>query len=166
MMAIMIVPGIVIALTDMVKIALMPRKVALVWGIVWAIVTYSITMWVTGLSMPEVLGYLGDKNILVMGFIEILVFMAYLFYNGRGRKVLMLYPGLMLGYPVALLSLGMSRMVAGLDFMAVSFIAASVTAIALTGGVSVLRWMKCDRMWLYTLSLISLLVYIIIYGIV
>lgn len=34
MMDIMIVPGIVIALTDMVKLALMPRKVALVWGIV------------------------------------------------------------------------------------------------------------------------------------
>ena len=166
MMDIMIVPGIVIALTDIVKLALMPRKVALVWGIVWAVVTYSITMWVTGLSMTEVLGYLGDKNILVMGFIEIIVFMAYLFYNGRGKKVLMLYPGLMLGYPVALLSLGMSRMVAGFDFMAVSVIAASVTVIALTGGVSVLRWMKCDRMWLYTLSLISLLVYIIIYGIV
>lgn len=154
-----------IVMTNMIKLSLMDNKSILFWNIGWIVTAYFITLRLTQLSMSEVLGYFKLRNISTLGIVEIIIFISYLFFNGEGKKLLNFYPGLMLTFPIALIAYGVSRIATGIDFQIVGAIVAILVAIILTGGILFLRWLHCDKMWLYILSILMLIIYIFVYGI-
>lgn len=154
-----------IVMTNMIKLTLMDNKSILFWNIGWIVTAYFITLRLTQLSMSEVLGYFKLRNISTLGIVEIIIFISYLFFNGEGKKLLNFYPGLMLTFPIALIAYGVSRIATGIDFQIVGAIVAILVAIILTSGILFLRWLHCDKMWLYILSILMLIIYIFVYGI-
>jgi hypothetical protein len=149
----------------MIKLSLMGNRSILFWGLVWIVIAYFITLRLTQMSMSEALEYFNLRNISLLGFVEIIIFISYLFFNGKGGKLLSLYPGLMLTFPIALISYGVSRIATGIDFKVVGAIVAVLVAIILVGGILFLRWLHSDKTWLYISSLLTLIIYIFVYGI-
>lgn len=162
--AIFIILCLVIVVTDSLRLSLMGKKESLTWVIVWMVVAYFSTKWLTRLSMQEIMGYLNIPSICVLGFLELLIFFAYLFYDGKGKKILAHYPGLMMLFPVMLLAFWLSRVVGGASFTAIGMIAAGATLIVLLGIIFFFRWLRSDKGWLYLSSIASLIIYILIYG--
>lgn len=162
--AIFIILCLVIVVTDSLRLSLMGKKESLTWVIVWMVVAYFSTKWLTRLSMQEIMGYLNIPSICVFGFLELLIFLAYLFYDGKGKKILAHYPGLMMLFPVMLLAFWLSRVVGGASFTAIGMIASGATLIVLLGIIFFFRWLRSDKGWLYLFSIASLIIYILIYG--
>lgn len=156
---------VVIFLTDESKLALMPKKAALLWGVFWGVFAYFITSKVVTLSTSEILAYLKLKEIIAIGFLELIIFFSYLFYKGTAMKILEYYPGVMMALPIIAISYGISRMGSGVDFKAVGLIATCVTLLISVGGIYIFTLLKCHKGWLYAFSVISLIIYILIYGI-
>lgn len=165
MMILLIILCLVIALSDTIRLSLMGRKEVLLWCGIWMMAAYFFTTWLTGLSSQEIYNYLNIPIICIFGFIEILIFMSYLLYEGKGKTLLAFYPGLMILFPVIVLAYMMSRTVSGVSFLVIALMSAVMTGALLAGAVLFLRWLKCDRSWLYISSIAGLIIYILIYGI-
>lgn len=162
--AIFIILCLVIVVTDSLRLSLMGKKESLTWVIVWMVGAYFSTKWLTRLSTQEIMGYLNIPSICILGFLELLIFFAYLFYDGKGKKILAHYPGLMMLFPVMLLAFWLSRIIGGASFTAIGMIAAGATLIVLLGIIFFFRWLRSDKGWLYLSSIASLIIYILIYG--
>lgn len=156
---------IILFFTDTAKLSLMPVRIFLSWCLCWTISSYFLTVWITDLSTMEAMEYINLKNILIFRFIEIIIFQTFIYYKGKGRAILELYPGLMLAFPIGMLSFWLGRIITGLDFAIVGLITATLTAMALTVFFMLFRWMNCDKSWLYILSVINFFFCIIVYGI-
>lgn len=165
MMTLTIFLAFAIAISDLIKLSLMRTKTNVFWGLIWIFAAYFLTLWLTNLSMSEALAYFNLRHICLLGFIEIIIFVSYLFYEGKGNGILRLYPGLMLIFPIAMLSFGISRFVTGIDFKLVGIIVAVLMAVIMVGGTFFLRRLNCNKKWLYISSLLTLIIYILIYGI-
>lgn len=165
MISILIILGLVIVLTDSIRLSLMGWKIRTLWSLVWMIVAYGSTMWLTGLSSEDIYGYLNIRSVCLFGFIESMIFISYLFYGGKRKEMLSYYPGLMMIFPVTLLAFWMSRVINGVSFMAIGVSASLVTVALLTGLTSFFRWLRCEKSSLYVASIVSLIIYILIYGI-
>ena len=70
MISILIILGLVIVLTDSIRLSLMGWKIRTLWSLVWMIVAYGSTMWLTGLSSEDIYGYLNIRSVCLFGFIE------------------------------------------------------------------------------------------------
>ncbi len=162
--AIFIFLCLVIVVTDSLRLSLMWKKESSIWVIVWMVVAYFSTKWLTRLSIQEIMGHLNIQSICILGFLELLIFFAYLFYDGKGKKILAHYPGLMMLFPVMLLAFWFSRIMGGVSFNAVGMITAGATAVLLFGIIFFLRSLRSDKAWLYLSSVSSLIIYILIYG--
>lgn len=165
MIVIFVILSIMIAATDMIRLSLMCRKISLLWCIVWILAAYFSTIWLAGISAREALECVNIKGICIMGCIEIIIFLSYLFYEGRSRFLLAHYPGLMVAMPIVLLAYWVSRTVCGVSIFATGIVTACVVAIFIMGGVLFLQKIKCDKHWLYMVSVTSIIVYILVYGI-
>lgn len=165
MIPILIILCVVIALTDMIKLSLMGWKTTLLWSIVWMSVAYCSTMWLIKLSSDEIYGSLNIRSICLLGFMESFIFISYLFYDGKWKCILAYYPGLMMIFPVTILAFWISRIINGVSFMATGAIASSATMALLTGMTLFLRWLRCEKSWLYIVSIVSFIIYILTFGI-
>ncbi|MCM1476267.1 MAG: hypothetical protein NC036_08510 [Muribaculaceae bacterium] len=166
MIPLLIILSIVIVVSDLIRLSLMRWKATLLWILVWMAVAYFSTMWLTSLSTDEIYGYLNIRNICLLGLIECFLFMSYLFYDRKGKAILSYYPGLMMIFPVALLAYVISRIVNGISFMAAGAIASLLTGGAIIGITLFLQWFRSEKSWLYIASIISLISYILVLGIV
>lgn len=165
MMTLLIILCLSIVVSDTIRLSLMGRKEGVLWCGIWMIAAYFSTTWLTRLSLQEIYKYLNIPAICIFGFIEILIFMSYLLYDGKGKTLLSFYPGMMILFPVTVLAYLMSRIVNGVSFMAIGLMSAVMTGVLLVSAVLFLRWLKCDRSWLYISSVAGLIIYILIYGI-
>lgn len=165
MASILIMLSLVIVMTDTVRLSLMEWKAALLWSLVWMAVAYGSTMWLTRLSMAEIYEYLNIRTICLLGFIENIIFILYVFYAGKGKAILSCYPGLMLIFPVTVMSFWMSRIVNGVSFVAIGTLASLATGVLLIGSTFFLQWLRCEKSWLYAASVSSVISYIFIFGI-
>ncbi len=165
MMILLIILTLAIVLIDTMRLSLMGWKEELLWIGIWMVAAYFSTLWLTGLSFQEIYKYSNTSAICILGFVEILIFMSYLLYDGKGKALLAYYPGLMMLFPVMVLSYMMIRVVSGVSFMAIGLMSAVLTGVLLASAVLFLRWLKCDRLWLYISSVAGLVIYILIYGI-
>ncbi len=165
MIPLLIILCLAIVLIDTIRLSLMGWKERLMWCCIWMITAYISTTWLTGLSLQEIYKYLNIPNICILGFIEILIIMSYLLYEGKGKKLLAFYPGVMILFPVTILAYMMSRIVSGVSFMAIGLMSTVMTGGLLIGAILFLRWLKCDKSWLYISSVAGLIIYILIYGI-
>ncbi len=165
MIPLLIILSLVIVLTDSIRLSLMGWKVRSAWIVIWMVVAYCFTMWLISLSSEEIYRYLDIRFICLFGIIESMIFISYLFYIGKGKGIISHYPGLMLVFPIIVLAFQMSRLVNGISFMAIGVIVALVTMALLTALTFFLRWLRCEKSWLYIASILSLILYILIYGI-
>ncbi len=155
----------VIVVLDSQRLSVMGKKESLIWVIVWMAMAYFSTMWLTRLSMQDIFGILNLQSICILGCIELLIYFAYLFNDGKVKRILSHYPGLMMIFPVMLLALWLSRVVSGANFNAIGLIAAVIAGVVLSGIIFFLRWLRSDNAWLYLSTISCLIIYILIYGI-
>lgn len=165
MMILLIILSLAIVLIDTMRLSLMEWKENLLWIGIWMVAAYFSTLWLTGLSLQDIYKYSNFTAICILGFVEILIFMSYLLYDGKGKALFAFYPGLMMLFPVTVLAYAMSRIVSVVSFMAIGLMSAVLTGVFLTSAILFLRWLKCDRLWLYISSVACLVIYILIYGI-
>ena len=165
MISILIILSLVIMLTGSIRLSLMGWKATLLWSLVWMVVAYCSTMWLTRLSMEEIYGYLNIRSVCLFGFIESFIFISYVFYTGKGKAILSYYPGLMLIFPVTIMAFWMRRTVNGISFMTIGVLASLVTGALLTGITLLMHQHRCEKSWLYIATIVSLISYILIFGI-
>lgn len=151
--------------TDMIKLSLLPKRDMLTWYVVWIVFSYFITLWLSSLPTSEILGFCSLKDMMVFGFIELILFLAYLFYRGIGNTVLYYYPGLLIPFSIAALSFAILHIMTGVDFKMTGVIVSGIVALILAGASVMLRSLKDLRTWLYISSVINLIIFIMIYGI-
>lgn len=154
-----------IFLTDIIKLSLLKWKESLLWCLMWSVFSCLMVVWFAGIGWKEVRGLLNFDNLLVPAVLEIFLFLFSVFYKVNYHNILHHYPGLMLIVPVAVLAFWLSRISVGINFISAGLISTGLTAVVMTGCVALLKWLRCDRSWLYILSSLSLFIYIIIYGI-
>lgn len=149
-----------------IKMSLMPYKAAIGWCLFWGIVTAVLAFWMSGLAMQEAIEILNARAIAILEFIEIIIFMAYLFSNGKIETCLEFYPGLMISVPLSILSFWAVRRVTGMDFVTTGIMIGVITAVSLIGIVTVLHRLRIRRSELYHFSILSLILCIITCGII
>lgn len=118
------------------------------------------------LTRQEAYAILDVESISTLEFIELMIIGSFLFSNGMCKKVLALYPGLMIFVPVSVVSFLFSGLFTGVDFYLTSLIAGTVISITIIGLVLFLRYAKADDRTLYVVTIFSILLNIIIYGII
>lgn len=154
-----------IVLTDTLRLSLMKRTASLIWGIVCMLFAFFVSLKFTQLSQPEANELFDIRGICIFGFLENLIFISYLFSKDKVKQLLSYYPGFMILYPISLMALMTTRNVRGISFMAIGIVVAFATIIILSAFTFLFRWLKSDNSLLYIVTIISLIIYTITYGI-
>ena len=116
MMVLFILLSLSIALTVMVKMSLMPIKMALAYAAVWGVVAFMTTIFLAGISRQQLFAVLDMEGIITLEFIELMIMFSYVFSTKLWKKILGFYPGLMMVVPVCGLSFILLRYFPGMNF--------------------------------------------------
>lgn len=153
-----------IVLTAVVKMSLMPIKMALTYAAVWGVVACLSTNFFAGVSRQQLFAVLDMEEVITFEFIELMIMFVYIFSVRTWEKILALYPGLMLIVPVCAVSFILARYFPGMDFTLSGIISGCIVFFSVAAAVFVLRYAWMDKRSLYTVSLSVALLNIIIYG--
>ncbi len=164
MMVLFILLSLSIALTVMVKMSLMPIKMALAYAAVWGVVAFMTTIFLAGISRQQLFAVLDMEGIITLEFIELMIMFSYVFSTKLWKKILGFYPGLMMVVPVCGLSFILLRYFPGMNFTLSGIITGCIIFFSVTAAVFLFRYARTDKRSLYTASLSAVLLNIIIYG--
>lgn len=93
MMVLFVLLSLSIALTVMVKMSLMPIKMALAYAAVWGVVAFMTTIFFAGISRQQLFAVLDMEGIITLEFIELMIMFSYVFSTNYGRRYLDSIPG-------------------------------------------------------------------------
>ncbi|MDE5878082.1 MAG: hypothetical protein K2H47_11375, partial [Muribaculaceae bacterium] len=130
----------------------------------WGIAAGILTIIMTGLSKQELSSFFSIKEIAAFEFIEVLIFIGFVFFHSNKSVLLRFYPGLMIAVPLALVSSVAVRLFPGTDFNLIGVLIGLV--VFLTVGVAALlcRYLHAGKQSLYLISLIIMVMTVVIYG--
>lgn len=93
MMVLFVLLSLSIALTGLVKMSLMPIKMALTYAAVWGVVAFMTTIFFAGISRQQLFAVLDMEGIITLEFIELMIMFAYVFSTKLWEKILGSIPG-------------------------------------------------------------------------
>jgi hypothetical protein len=104
------------------------------------------------------------KNIVIGEFVEVAIFMAFIFSKNKLKVLQSYYPGFMIFIPLSLLSIISTRLLVGIDFYIAGLIAGCVATLLLIGLNLLLRSLAIDKSTLYLLCIATIIINIITFG--
>jgi hypothetical protein len=164
MMTALILLCIAITASDIGQIALLPTRWSYVWCVIVGIITTILTLLFTELSRQEVADLFLVKNIVIGEFVEVAIFMAFIFSKNKLKVLQSYYPGFMIFIPLSLLSIISTRLLVGIDFYIAGLIAGCVATLLLIGLNLLLRSLAIDKSTLYLLCIATIIINIITFG--
>ncbi|MBD5307662.1 MAG: hypothetical protein K2J18_08135 [Paramuribaculum sp.] len=155
---------IVLTAADMTRLAMIPVRVALLIDLLWGVVAGLAAITLSGMSQDQVAALTDLQSILILAVIESLLFIASLLVRRPVASVLRFYPGVMLAVPVVMLASVAVRSFPGISFSLIALLTGIIVALSLIALLFFFRRIGPDANTLWVVSLISLSISIIIFG--
>lgn len=133
--------------------------ICLIWGIAAGI---AVTV-LSAFTQAEIQTLMNVETILCLEFVELGVFLAFIFTWGKTRHLLAYYPGLMIAVPVLSLSYIAVRLMPGLNFSTIGIITGILISVVLIALTYLFRCLAFGKTQLYIL-IVSGIFAIIAYG--
>ncbi|MDE5731391.1 MAG: hypothetical protein K2H81_07745 [Alistipes sp.] len=165
MSALTVVFYIVVVVTTCIRLSFLPVRLAACIAVLWGFVSMGITRCMSGLTSAQVADLL-DMNMLVAAeFVELLIFICYLFAPDNSSGVSRYYPGLMLVAPIAASAARAPMLLPGTGFGAISLLAGGATTMSLFVLSVLTRRLGPHRETLYDACLLGVALCVVIFGI-
>lgn len=164
MTVILVMFYVMIALTTLVRLSLMSIKIWLAIVALWGLVAMVITYCISGLTPAEISNLLNMRNVVIGEFIELLIFITWLFSSGGKSRILGIYPGVMICVPIAFLSASSYRVFPGMDFTVIAILTGVSVYVAMIGFIFLCRYFRLHKESLYEISLLNVLVCVSTFG--
>ena len=153
-----------IAISTVVKLSIMPVRIMVAYSLFWGIAVGILTIIMTGLSKQELSSFFSIKEVAAFEFIEVLIFIGFVFSRSNKSVLLCFYPGLMITVPLALVSSVAVRLFPGTDFNLTGALTGLVVFLTVGGAALLCRYLQAGKQGLYLISFIIMVITIVIYG--
>ena len=153
-----------IAISAVAKLSIMPVRIMVAYSLFWGIAAGILTIIMTGLSKQELSSFFSIKEIAAFEFIEVLIFIGFVFFHSNKSVLLRFYPGLMIALPLALVSSVAVRLFPGTDFNLTGVLTGLVVFLTVGGAALLCRYLQAGKQSLYLISLIIMVMTVVIYG--
>lgn len=161
--------------TTVVRLSLLPKKVAIAAALLWGAVAFILTMSLSSRPLTGIRTIISDSKVLLCLFADISAMLCFCidttagFMPGFMRKFLHWYPGLMIWLPIVSAISVLLTMSAGIPFDTLGVMTGVSTAVIILSAVAIVRHIpglagKLTEI-LYILSIGTLLTGIVISGV-
>lgn len=155
------------SLVDAVKISFMPRRILILYCILWGVIGGISTILVSEMTRDSFWEKFNMEDYIIFQWLELAIVSLYLFNsNFLGlKKVLKAYPGLMIIFSIFVLTYYILTFFPGYNFKSMAFINGAVIFLVLTATTLLFKYLGISKNFLYIVCLFCGVLNIISLGI-